>query len=210
VRGRGRRAQPPAEVKANNQAQRGLLQRVLHSTVFVIAALVIGLVAIGYWSLTTLRDVSVGQLVPTPQQSEFLEQFAADSTLEPSPTFAPTSTPTPAAGPQILDRVILSIRVEQRTWTLIEVDGVVVFEGQAAPDTVLQYEGLQSIRVRTGNGAGLIVTYNGQALGPLGERGEVVERIFTPNKQITPTYTPTVTPTTTGVPTATPRSGEES
>jgi hypothetical protein len=70
---------------------------------------------------------------------------------------------------------------------------------------VLQYQGQQLIVVLAGNGAGLDVTYNGQSIGPLGERGEVVERFFTVGEIATPTVTPTITPTNTSVPSSTPR-----
>ena len=187
---------PPAET--------GGRVRLLQSNLLVGAVLLVGFVVIVWWATTRLSTVSVEDLLPTPERSELLEQFAASATVEPSPTFPPTSTPAALAGPQILDRVVLIISVEQHSWTRIVVDGETVFEGQAEPGTVLQYEGRESILVRTGNGAGLVVTYNGQPLGPLGRRGEVVERLFTTGGQITPTYTPTVTPTNTSVPTPTP------
>ncbi len=91
------------------------------------------------------------------------------------------------------------------TWTQVEVDGEAVFEGMNEPGEVLRYEGVEEIFIRTGNAAALNVNYNGQDIGPMGERGEVVERFFTVGGQITPTPTPTITPTNTGVPTPTPR-----
>ncbi len=180
-------------------------RRFWQSNLFTAAVLLVGLALILWWSITRLSAFSVDQLMPTPQQPVLLEQFAASATFDPSPTFEPTSTPEPFLGPQILDRVFLSITVTQHSWTRITVDGTVVFQGQAEPNTVLQYEGREVIHVLTGNGAGLVVTFNGQEIGPLGKRGEVVERFFTVSGQITPTPTMTITPTSTSVPTATPR-----
>jgi len=162
-------------------------------------------VAIISWATTTLSQISVDDLIPTEQGSTVLEDFAAEGIVTPSPTFAPTSTPAPDTGPQIFGRVVLSISVEQRTWVQITIDGEIVLEGQVKPGTSLQYEGAEEIRIRAGNAAGLVVIYNGQLIGPLGERGEVVERLFTVGGQITPTPTPTITPTSTSVPTSTPR-----
>jgi cytoskeleton protein RodZ len=179
--------------------------RIWRSPIFTLVVLVAGFAAIIWWATSKLSTISVEDIMPTEQGSRLLEEFAASATVEPSPTFKPTSTEAPFAGPQVFERVLLTIAVKQRTWTRIVVDGETVFEGQAMPGTVLQYEGRQSILVRTGNGAGLNVTYNGQDLGPLGERGRVVERIFTVSGQITPTPTSTVTTTPTQVPTATPR-----
>lgn len=201
--GQGRGQAAPAPMPESARVMRPA--HFWQSNVFVIGALVIGYALIVWWASTQLSRVSISEVVPTEPGSEYLQTFAANITAEPTGTFEPTDTPS-SGGPFIqFDRVVLSISVEQRTWTRITVDGVVVFEGQAEPGTVLQYEGRESIVVRTGNAAGLIITYNGQKLGPLGKRGEVVERIYTAQGPITPTYTPTVTTTPTGVPTPTPR-----
>lgn len=143
--------------------------------------------------------------MPTEQGSRVLAEMAASATTEATPTFRPTSTEAPFAGPQILDRVLLTITVEQRSWTRIVVDGATAFEGLVEAGTILQYEGQNSILLLTGNAAALNVTYNGQQIGLLGERGEVVERIFTTGGFYTPTPTPTLTTTPTSVPTPTPR-----
>ncbi len=179
--------------------------RVLRSNLFVLAMLVVGAVAVVWWATSRLSAIPGDELVPVTQSSDFLEQLADNIVVTPSPTFRPTSTPEPESGPEFLDRVVLAITVSQRTWTRIDVDGATVFEGPNKPGEVLRYEGQEEILVRTGNGAALEVVYNGQDIGPLGERGEVVERFFTVSGQLTPTPTPTLTPTNTGVPTPTPR-----
>ena len=189
------------------QARSGLA-RITHSPWFVVGVLGVGLISIVWWASTQLSRLSVEDLVPTSEPSQFLVDFAASQTVAPSPTFEPTSTPVPeVGGVQILDRVLLNMEVVQRTWVRITVDGQVQFEGQAAPGSVLQYEGQDLIIVLAGNAAGLDVTYNGQPVGLLGDRGEVVERFFTAGGQmISPTPTATVTPTNTSVPSPTPRS----
>jgi hypothetical protein len=174
------------------------------SNLFVVAVLLVGFVAIIWWVTTRLSQVSVDSLVVTEEgMSE--PGGAALPTALPSPTFRATSPPEDVVGvPQTMDRVLLVLSIEQQSWVRIEVDGETVFEGLAEVGNVLQYEGRESVLVLAGNGAGLNVTYNGQPLGPLGERGEVVERLYTTGGQITPTYTPTVTVTSTDVPTPTP------
>ncbi|GAB4474716.1 MAG: hypothetical protein Kow00124_14980 [Anaerolineae bacterium] len=196
----GAAARPPRRERQARQ-RGGLLQ----SNLFAGAVLLVGLVAILWWTITQLSKVSIDDLVPTPQQSEILERLAASATLvTATPTFEPTSTPAPDTGPQISDRVVLTINVEQRTWAQIIVDGVVQYQGQAEPNTVIQYEGRQEIMVKTGNGAALRITYNGRDIGLLGERGQVVQRFFTTQGQITPTPTPAPTATNTPVPSPTP------
>jgi hypothetical protein len=183
--------------------RRGRIQ-LFQSNLFIVAVLLVGFVAIIWWATTRLSQVSVDDLVAT-EEGLGESDTAASATAFPSPTFRATSAPEEVVGaPQAMDRVLLVLSVEQQSWVRIEVDGEMVFEGLAKVGNVLQYEGRESVLVRAGNAAGLNVTYNGQPLGPLGERGEVVERLFTTRGQITPTYTPTVTATSTEVPTPTP------
>jgi transcriptional regulator with XRE-family HTH domain len=195
------------QVQQQVRAERahGPAARILRSNLFAAAILLVGLVAVGAWALTSLSTISGDALVPAEQNNDLLEQLGDNPTPVPSPTFRPTSTPAVEAQQPITDRVVLSISVQQPSWTRVVVDGETVFEGQAAPGDVLRYEGQEEVFIRTGNGAGLVVTYNGLEIGPLGERGEIVERFFTVEGQVTPTPTPTVTPTNTSVPTATPR-----
>lgn len=178
--------------------------RVLRSSLFTLAVLLVGMVAIIWWVTTRLSAIPGDELVPATPGSDVIGRFGDSATLTPSPTFRPTSTPEAPTGPEFLDRVVLLITVTQRTWTHVDVDGEAVFEGLTLPGEVLRYEGQEEIFIRTGNGAGLSVNYNGQDVGPMGERGEVVERFFTVGGQVTTTPTPTITPTNTGVPTPTP------
>lgn len=197
--------QQQVQQEAHAERSRGPAARILRSNLFAVAILLAGLVAISIWALTSLSTISGDVLVPAEQNDDLLEQLGDNPTFAPTPTFRPTSTPVAQGQQPITDRVVLSISVQQLSWTRVVVDGETVFEGLATPGDVLRYEGQEEIFIRTGNGAGLAVTYNGQEIGLLGERGEIVERFFTAEGQVTPTPTPTVTPTNTSVPTATPR-----
>lgn len=181
------------------------LGRYFRSNVLMGAVLAIGMIAIVWWTITQLSAITGGELVPTEPLSTGPNPDVTATSSGQVVAIEPTFTPSPTAGIPILDRVLLVITVTQRTWVRVSVDEEVVFEGQAEPGNLLQYTGQQSVVVIAGNGAALDVTYNGQAIGPLGERGEAVQRIFTPTGQATPTATVTVTPTSTSVPSATPR-----
>jgi transcriptional regulator with XRE-family HTH domain len=200
--GQTRRQQTPPP-PTRTEPQRGIVARIFRSNIFAIAVLVIGLAAVAGWSTTRLSTISSADI---PSNGQSTPPAAGDSALtaEPTATFRLTSTPESDDGPQILDRIVLSITVDQRTWTEIVVDGESQFQGQALKGQVLRFEGREEIYIRTGNGAGLLVNYNGQDIGPLGERGEVAERFFLIDGQVTPTPTPSLAPTNTGVPTPTP------
>ncbi len=195
--------QPAPTPPPKTESQHGIVRRIFRSNIFTIAILVIGLVAIAWWSTTRLSTITSAD-IPSNGQSTPAAAGDGAPTLEPTATFRLTSTPEEDTAPQILDRIVLSITVDQRTWTEIIVDGEPQFEGQALKGQVLRFEGREEIYIRTGNGAGLLVNYNGQDIGPLGERGKVTERFFLVDGQVTPTPTASVAPTNTGVPTPTP------
>lgn len=180
----------------------GLVMRVLRSWWFAAIVLALSAVCLLWVSTSQLSKISLSEVLPTQPPSEFLQGF--EQTAQPLNTqeFEATSTPEIEI-PSFFDRVIISISAEQRTWARITVDGVIEFEGQVEPDSILQYEGSSSVTVLTGNGAAFDVTYNGVHMGPMGDRGQVVELSYTTTGLITPTPTATLAPTITLVPTPT-------
>ena len=120
-----------------------------------------------------------------------------------TPTSSPTDTPTPT--PTRVEGVVLKIEVIERAWLQVTVDD------QEQPGELLEAEEEREWKAKTkiylvcGNAGGILVTVNGEELGTLGERAEVVERTWTPEGEMTPTpatseETPTVTPTATTIP----------
>ena len=106
--------------------------------------------------------------------------------------------------PPIVSSVTLEIAVLERSWLAVEVNGQVVQEGMARQGDIFAWDGAELVKLRTGNGAGLDVTLNGQNLGALGARGQVVEKIWGLDGEIPPTPAPTATPAPTETPSATP------
>jgi hypothetical protein len=113
-------------------------------------------------------------------------------------------SPQPASGVQ------LYVNVRQRAWMRVLVDGAVEFDGRVLPGSAYPFAGESSVEIQTSNGAGLQLQVNGADLGLMGSFGQVVNRIFslegevTPTPTITPTPNPTLPVTLTPVPTATP------
>jgi cytoskeleton protein RodZ len=203
--GMGRAEATDANI-ARQRSARPAPKRVFRSGWIVGVVLAVGMVVTVWWAITQLSAISGDELIPTEQIPISAGAAAVAVTDALGLTEAqPTSESTPTAGIPILDRVLLTMTVTQRTWVRIVQDGEVAFEGQAVPGDLLQYTGSQSIVVVAGNGGGLSASYNGQDIGPLGSDGQAVEVIFTPSGRTTPTATPTLTPTSTDVPTATPR-----
>jgi cytoskeleton protein RodZ len=73
--------------------------------------------------------------------------------------------------------VILAL--EDRSWLRITVDGAVLREETVPAGETLRYEG-DEIIIRVGNAGAVRTQFNGEDLGAVGERGQVVELRFTP------------------------------
>lgn len=100
--------------------------------------------------------------------------------IEPAETSVPIIDPTRNPLPATLSELDMEIEIiENRTWIRVIVDDITLFEGQANRGDVQTYLGTQSINVRTGNGAGVLLSINDIDLGRLGERGEVVDETWT-------------------------------
>jgi len=132
----------------------------------------------------------------------------ATSTPTSTPTGAPTNTPTP----RVSAGVEVELRIVEYTWLRVIVDGGEAFVGSLEAGTTRTWRGRESVAFRCGNGGGVEATVNGEPLGILGERGQVVELEWlaegvTPTPatpEVTATLTPTASATVTVTPTITP------
>jgi transcriptional regulator with XRE-family HTH domain len=213
---------PPEEgPPAGERRRRNPAARTVRSNIFAAAVLVIAFAAIVWFVTDRLSQISGEALIGATQApvEDLVGTAGADaSAAGGGENGEPTPFPTAATGAEageaveaasVAGRVVLSADVVQRSWVHVEVDGETAFEGQAHVGEVLLYEGEDSVLIRAGNAAGLDATVNGEHIGPLGERGEVVERMFTPDGEaepppasggdagppITPGSAPTGTPT---------------
>ena len=73
---------------------------------------------------------------------------------------------------------------------LVTVDGKVDFQGILERGEARQWRAEHSIGFKCGNAGGVLITINGEELGPLGERGQVVNQIWTIKEEQTTTVTP--------------------
>jgi len=103
----------------------------------------------------------------------------------------PTPLPNPntPAAPVPSGPVAVQLKIVERTWLRVIVDGEVKYMGSAPPETVMQYQG-NSIQLRVANAVGVHAVVNGQDLGVLGARGQIVDQTFTANGTVQPSTTP--------------------
>jgi cytoskeleton protein RodZ len=198
------------EVKAAIPLLRGFIAGDLIFGVVMITVLL----ALGAWG--------IGRVIASQSQADVQPTSASIVDIlgnVPLVTPTPTNTPDPneaalgtnAAGGALeiptlsLDaNVVVIVYSVERAFVRIAVDDVVVFEGRIAPFETKQYEAVEKIEILTGNAAALLITYNGQDLGLMGNVGEVTNRVYTVSGVVAPTFTPTPTATNTPLVTNTP------
>jgi hypothetical protein len=81
--------------------------------------------------------------------------------------------------------VVLQIKVIERTWLQVTVDDQELPGELLQTDEEREWKGENTIYLICGNAGGVEVTVNGEDLGTLGERGQVVEKTWTPEGEIT-------------------------
>jgi len=201
---------------------------------WLFALLIVGVIAAAAWFLlnNNSRPGSIALFAPQPTEtpSPTVTPWVVTATPEapgavainaetalpaptsdlltlPTPTVPPTITPTPrpTATPELVAGAILDVEAEQRAWLRAMVDGELIEETVLRVGDTRSWVADQSITLRTGNGAGIRLTLNGEDLGTMGGVGEVVERTWIvdqgevieavgPTPTLLPTATSTATP----------------
>ena len=120
----------------------------------------------------------------TPMQPAAAPQVPA--TVPQQPSGAPTTTqpaapaPTPvdaqqtagAAPATVSDGFVVKVRAKEKSWVLIQADGVEVSKGTLAANAEREVHAARSVVVVTLNAGGIEVSHNGQLLPPLGAENE--------------------------------------
>jgi cytoskeletal protein RodZ len=172
--------------------------RLLAFPFLVIALAILAFLLLGLWAFR--------QYFPLPAETK-PETKATVTTREPRPTFTPTSVVTPTTPapigtptPKVYTGVEVELAMLERAWLQVHVDGEKVFEGVFDEGTKITWSGKERVAVRCNNAGGVEVTLNGQKLGPLGNRGQVVDREWTTKELETTPVAGTPAITTPGTP----------
>ena len=120
----------------------------------------------------------------------------------PSPPVAQPPSNTPAVSQPAVAAasrpITLLARFTDRCWTSVIADGKSIYEGIPKNDETFTWQAERQIVVNFGNAAAVVLTFNGQPVGKIGERGDVVVKTF--SLQPVPAVTPA--PVTTPAPAA--------
>ncbi|MPM79314.1 hypothetical protein SDC9_126347 [bioreactor metagenome] len=75
--------------------------------------------------------------------------------------------------------IVVIAKYTDSCWTLVTADGKEVYEGIPKIGETLTWEARGNLSLELGNASGVEITYNGQSLGKMGEKGEVIKKNFT-------------------------------
>lgn len=145
-------------------------------------------------------DVIALEPTATPTATAQVDRITATPTATIQPTATPvktaTATPTtttvltgtvalttttgitttvPAQAFQPADKIVLDLEITARSWIRLLTDNGLATEAVLEPGTKQTWEARQSMVLRTGNAAGVVVKINGQTQPQMGGTGEVVE-----------------------------------
>lgn len=141
----------------------------------------------------------------TPESNPQTSVLPATDTPLPTATSTPQPSPTPSPTP--VQELTVLMKITQRAWTQVIVDGEIQVEEILIPGYTQRFTANERIELLTGNAAGVSLIVNGQPQPSLGEPAEVVALIWTVEDGTIVLSTPTPEPELTGSPTITPEEG---
>ena len=164
--------------KSTEQRIPSLLKKLVNPQILIVVLLVVSLTVFFAWgspyiknmiALLNRQDVSTPIILGPTITSTFLSYVSVTSTnLPPVVNFSDIN---------------LTIIAEQRSLVKVTVDGALEYQGILQMGERRDYYGNDRIELTTGNGKGIRVIYNQSDGGVMGEFGEVVTWVFSPNSK---------------------------
>jgi transcriptional regulator with XRE-family HTH domain len=177
--------QPPAlmaSTPAIRPAASGLRMGTAISAQTVLAVLSVALVVAAifylYSQYLTFASTPIITAVESPTQLPAASPSAVPAVVVPvaTPAPVPTATPVrPTAVPTPVFGVEVTVRITERCWFEVRVDGATspVYQGVLEAGATMTWKARDRIDVRVGNAGGVEATVNGMNQGKLGASGEV-------------------------------------
>ena len=151
----------------------------------VETVLIVGFVLIILLAILAVAIYVMNQ--PGDAQAQVPMATAPPTEVVLSPTATPTSPdPTPTPVTTSGEEITLTLEATEHVLVRVERGTEVIFEEMMAPGQIETWSDDEPLVVKTGNGAGLQVTVNGQAQGAMCGRGESCTRSWGPADQIDP------------------------
>lgn len=117
--------------------------------------------------------------------SSSLPEPKVDKQVQPAPiipkqvTKEQTNIPST---PVTVKPVNIIAKYTDQCWTSVTADNKIIYEGTPQAGETFTWEAEQNIIIKAGNAGGIDIVYNGQSLGILGTKGEVLVKTFSAKK----------------------------
>jgi len=140
--------------------------------------------AIATIAYVTIELVGIENLIAPGQGTEATVPPPTE-TESPAPTDTVVSAPTASNRAQYGGSgILVSVLLTQRSWLSVLVDGVEQFSGIATPETLLEYNAVNEVKLAAANAMALDVIWNGQQQGQIGGRGQRADIRFTATEAV--------------------------
>lgn len=128
--------------------------------------------------------VHAATLPPAAPENTLTQQSAGQKAPEKSTetSAVTTSVLRPVASmsaPAIANNIHLELAATERTWLSVTADGKPAYQGILEPAETKVLDGLDNAKLKTGNAGGVVITFNGKEIGPIGPRGQTRTVVFT-------------------------------
>lgn len=130
----------------------------------MMSVVVVCLVGSAWWLFGNSKSAEEPQASPQVQQSAVV----------------PNETQPIQATPVQTKPVVLIAKYTEQCWTSVTADGKTIYEGIPKSNDTMTWEAQKNIIITVGNAGGVEVVANGQSIGKLGGKGEVVNKTFLP------------------------------
>ena len=142
------------------------------STVLVVVILAVSALGLYFWQ----KSVAPAGEIPGNVASS--KTTGVTGPNQNPPVRAVPHAPVSGA-PSTSRSVVLTARFTDRCWTSVIADGKTLYEGIPSNGASFTWQADRQIVVNFGNAAAVELTFNGQPVGKVGDRGDVVVKTFT-------------------------------
>ena len=112
-----------------------------------------------------------------PQKDMQTQQQSPAIPSQPQPTQTQTQAVPP---PAQIAPVVLTVKYTEQCWTSVTADDKVIYEGTPNANDTMTWKAQKKITITVGNAGGVEIISDGQSVGKLGAKGEVVNKTFLP------------------------------
>ncbi len=117
---------------------------------------------------------------PHPAAEQAQPRAVPEVSRAPEPVPAESASPPAAERGPAPDRIVLNMSAKDEVWLSVSSEGKRIFSGLLEPSESKVIGGKDPFRVRVGDAGAIEITWNGKFIGPIGERGQVRDVLFTP------------------------------